>query len=145
MKKWLISGSIACTLFAFSLNTSFADTPSGSNIVKIAKTHHERYVYGRTDCSALTRSVYAKVGIHLPRTSRQQASVGVPIALNQLQAGDLVFFATGRKGVISHVGIYIGNGKMIDAEYSGVRQTGIFSGSTACYWKSKYITARRVL
>lgn len=145
MKKWLISCGIVCVLFTTSLNTGHANSVSGSRIVQLAMTHHERYMYGSTDCSALTRKVYGSVGIRLPRTSRQQARVGKPVRISNLRAGDLVFFATGRRGVISHVGIYTGNGRMIDAEYSGVRQTGIFTGSTSHYWKSKYITARRIL
>jgi len=60
-------------------------------------------------------------GIDLPRTSSQQATAGRPVAsLNDARPGDLVFFdySTGRAGV-DHVGVYIGNGKMIAAPQEG--------------------------
>ncbi|TGA96581.1 NlpC/P60 family protein [Sporolactobacillus shoreae] len=143
--RFLAVVGIAVALFASSLSQGQAHWISGSSIVSLALTHHERYIYGITDCSALTKKVYQRFGINLPRTSRQQATIGKPVSIKHLQKGDLVFFATGRKGVISHVGIYAGGGKMVDAEYNGIRQTGIFVGPTSHYWKSKYIKARRVL
>jgi hypothetical protein len=66
--------------------------------------------------------VYADLGITLPRTSEEQATVGAPVdSLADAQPGDLVFFA-GSDGTASspgHVGIYIGNGQMIDAPHTG--------------------------
>jgi cell wall-associated NlpC family hydrolase len=74
------------------------------------------------DCSGLVQYVYRQLGVQLPRTSQQQATVGVPVAsLADAQPGDLVFFP-GSDGTASdpgHVGIYIGNGEMVDAPYSG--------------------------
>lgn len=72
------------------------------------------------DCSGLTSWAYRQVGIDLPRTSGgQYSSAGRRIAKSELQPGDLVFYYSG----ISHVGIYIGNGKIVDAanRRSGVR------------------------
>jgi cell wall-associated NlpC family hydrolase len=85
------------------------------------------YVWGGTtpqgfDCSGFTQYVYGQLGIQLPRTSEMQASSGTPVSsLAAAQPGDLVFFA-GSDGTASspgHVGIYIGNGEMIDAPHSG--------------------------
>ena len=85
------------------------------------------YVWGGTtpqgfDCSGFTKYVYAQLGISLPRTSEQQAAVGTPVQnLAEAQPGDLVLFA-GSDGTPSspgHVGIYLGQGEMIDAPYSG--------------------------
>lgn len=74
------------------------------------------------DCSGLVQYVYRQVGIDLPRTSQEQATVGTPVpSLADAQPGDLVFFA-GSDGTTAHpghVGIYIGNGRMIDAPYAG--------------------------
>jgi cell wall-associated NlpC family hydrolase len=99
------------------------------------------YVYGATgpnayDCSGLTLAAYASVGIGLPRTSQQQWSVGTPVSA--LQPGDLVFFNPTSTGP-SHVGIYIGNGQMIDAPRTGayVRIDNIAGFGT-------YLGARRV-
>ena len=74
------------------------------------------------DCSGLVQYVYAQLGVSLPRTSEEQATAGTPVAsLADAQPGDLVFFA-GSDGTASspgHVGIYVGNGQMIDAPYTG--------------------------
>jgi cell wall-associated NlpC family hydrolase len=71
------------------------------------------------DCSGLTQAAYANAGVNLPRVAQDQynATMKVPQG-QQLQAGDLVFFGQNTSN-ISHVGIYIGNGKMIDAPNPG--------------------------
>lgn len=67
------------------------------------------------DCSGLVTHVYREaLGIALPRTSRQLASVGSPVAATDLRPGDLVFFNT-RGAANSHVGIYLGDGRFIHA------------------------------
>jgi peptidoglycan DL-endopeptidase CwlO len=85
------------------------------------------YLWGGTDpaqgldCSGFTQLVYKNVGIDLPRTSSQQATSGQAVAsLADARPGDLVFFdhSSGRAG-IDHVGVYIGNGKMIAAPQEG--------------------------
>lgn len=70
------------------------------------------------DCSGLTYMVYRQFGISLPRDAADQARGGRPVALQALRPGDLVFFAfSGSK--VDHVGIYAGNGMMIDAPETG--------------------------
>jgi peptidoglycan DL-endopeptidase CwlO len=85
------------------------------------------YLWGGTDpakgldCSGFTRLVYGNLGIDLPRTSSQQATAGTAVAsLADARPGDLVFFdhSPGRPG-IDHVGIYVGDGKMIAAPQEG--------------------------
>lgn len=74
------------------------------------------------DCSGLVQYVYRELRVDLPRTSQEQAMVGTPVAnLAGAQPGDLVFFAgaDGSAQHPGHVGIYIGNGEMVDAPYSG--------------------------
>lgn len=71
------------------------------------------------DCSGLVQYVFGQLGISLPRTSEQQATVGTPVAsLASAQPGDLVFFEPSPQGP-GHVGIYIGHGQMIDAPHTG--------------------------
>ncbi|MGC7098212.1 NlpC/P60 family protein [Amycolatopsis lurida] len=84
------------------------------------------YQWGATgpsefDCSGLTSWAYKQAGISLPRTSRQQYTAGKPVALNALQPGDLLFYddGTGDPGAIHHVGMFVGNGKMVDAPTEG--------------------------
>ncbi len=85
------------------------------------------YLWGGTDpakgldCSGFTKLVYGNLGIELPRTSSQQATAGTAVAsLADARPGDLVFFdhSSGRPG-IDHVGIYVGDGKMIAAPQAG--------------------------
>ena len=72
------------------------------------------------DCSGLVQWVYAEAGISLPRVAQDQFDAGphVPAGAT-LYPGDLVFFGSGSQAV-EHVGIYVGNGEMIDAPYTGV-------------------------
>jgi len=71
------------------------------------------------DCSGLTMTVYQLNGLNLPRHSRTQFDAGSPVSINHLQKGDLVFFALHGKRKVSHVGIYIGDGKFIHAPSHG--------------------------
>ena len=71
------------------------------------------------DCSGLTMTVYQLNGLNLPRHSKTQYDAGSPVSISQLQKGDLVFFAVSGKGKVSHVGIYIGDGKFIHAPSHG--------------------------
>ncbi|MGY1639869.1 transglycosylase SLT domain-containing protein [Geodermatophilus sp. SYSU D00703] len=84
------------------------------------------YLWGGTDpakgldCSGLVQRVYRDLGIDLPRTSSQQATAGTAVAsLDDARPGDLVFFDHSSRPGIDHVGIYIGNGKMIAAPQAG--------------------------
>jgi cell wall-associated NlpC family hydrolase len=88
------------------------------------------YVYGGDkpggfDCSGLLQFVWAKNGVHIPRTTYQQWSYGKEVGLHQLQPGDAVFFRgsdpmmQGGKVLPGHVAMYIGNGKVIQAPHTG--------------------------
>jgi cell wall-associated NlpC family hydrolase len=74
------------------------------------------YVWGATgpnafDCSGLVQAAYRSAGVALPRTTYAQIAAGQRVSRSQLRPGDLVFFYPG----VTHVGMYIGNGKMIHA------------------------------
>jgi cell wall-associated NlpC family hydrolase len=73
------------------------------------------------DCSGLTRYAYAQAGIVIPRQSRVQYAALPKVSSNDLQAGDLVFYAfdTGDPSTIHHVAMYLGGGRMIEAPESG--------------------------
>lgn len=77
------------------------------------------YVWGGTsltkgcDCSGYVMQIFKKYGYSLPRTSRQQATVGTKIKASEAKPGDLFFYA--KAGRINHVAIYIGNGQVINA------------------------------
>jgi cell wall-associated NlpC family hydrolase len=87
------------------------------------------YVWGATgpdsyDCSGLTQAAWNAAGISLPRTTYDQVNAGTTVSLANAQPGDLVFFYDD----VTHVGIYIGNGKMIHAPKPGayVREESIY-------------------
>lgn len=77
------------------------------------------YVWGGTsltsgaDCSGFVQSVYRNFGISLPRVAADQAQAGTRVSLEQLQTGDLIFYADG--GAIYHVVLYLGNGQVVHA------------------------------
>lgn len=94
------------------------------------------------DCSGFMQYIFRRsMGITLPRNSRQMATVGDAVSRINMQPGDLVFFNPSGGG-ISHVGMYIGNGRMIHAPRTGknIEITSIEQG----YWARAFVTARRV-
>jgi cell wall-associated NlpC family hydrolase len=73
---------------------------------------------GGFDCSGLTSYAWKQAGVSLPRTTREQYSQTRRIDKSDLRPGDLVFYAA--SGSISHVAIYVGNGRIIQAQKPGV-------------------------
>lgn len=98
---------------------------------------------GGFDCSGFTQYVFKGTGINLSRVSYEQAKQGVAVSRQNLEPGDLIFYSLAGDGRISHVGIYLGNGKMIHSPKTGdvVKITDI----TTSFWESRYITARRII
>ncbi|MFE7436868.1 NlpC/P60 family protein [Streptomyces tendae] len=101
-----------------SLSAS-AQAPNSRAAAAVAYAHQKLgspYVWGATgpnafDCSGLIQAAYRAAGISLPRTTYAQIDAGRRVPRSELLPGDLVFFYSG----ISHVGIYVGNGRMIHA------------------------------
>ncbi|WP_423802923.1 C40 family peptidase [Nicoliella spurrieriana] len=82
------------------------------------------YVYGAVgptsfDCSGFTQYIYQQAHVTLARTAQGQYNTTKPVLRSQLKKGDLVYFGDDVNS-ISHVGFYIGNGQMIDAQDNGV-------------------------
>ena len=125
--------------------TKTTSTTSNSNIVKNANKYlGARYQFGGSspsgfDCSGFVYYVFKQSGKFVSRTSaagfyNQSTKVSSP------KIGDLVFFSNTYKRGISHVGIYVGNGKMISASGSNVNITSIHTG----YWKSFFTGYGRI-
>jgi len=98
----------------------------------------DRYVLGANgpdawDCSSLVQHAYAAAGVSLPRTTYQQIHKGVEVPIDKVQPGDLVFYKD-----ISHVGMYAGGGKVIEAANP---TRGVVEGPMY----SKFVRARRIL
>lgn len=125
-------------------------------LLQIANRHiGVRYVLGGTspergfDCSGFVQYVYRKIGYSLPRTTRQQATVGKKVRRNNLQPGDLVFFTGSDKnsGTVGHVGIVTEinrNGQFYFIHVTtraGVRIDSI----EQTHWAVRYLSARRII
>ncbi|WP_432821745.1 C40 family peptidase [Trichloromonas sp.] len=95
------------------------------------------------DCSGLTMVTYRLNGLKLPRVSRDQFAAGRAVNKGELKKGDLVFFATGGGSRVSHVGLYIGNGRFIHAPSRGksVRVTSLDHS----YYQKTFVGARTYL
>jgi len=129
-----------CTI---SVGSAFAETPLSSAVnaglgspYKWSGTTTKGF-----DCSGYTSWVFKKFGIDLPHTSKGQATIGDSVDKDQLRPGDLVFFNTDGKG-ISHVGVYVGDGKFY---HSATDKGVIITKMSDSYYTKRYVTARRVL
>ncbi|HEA84221.1 MAG TPA: peptidoglycan endopeptidase, partial [Thermodesulfobacterium geofontis] len=99
---------------------------------------------GYLDCSMFVKLIYKNLGIELPRTSREQFLVGIPVKREELIPGDLVFFSRYRnKRRISHVGIYIGNNKFI--HFSSSRKGFAIDSLNKPYFNSRFVGAKRII
>lgn len=105
-----------------------------------------RYRFGGSsrsalDCSSFTQQVFREQSVKLPRTAREQFYVGNEVMRGDLKKGDLVFFQTYAR-FPSHVGIYLGNRKMIHA--SSREHRVVISSMDTPYYLSRYLGARRM-
>lgn len=113
---------------------------AGTAAHRIVQLAHEYlgtpYVWGGEspkgfDCSGFAQFLYSKVGVAIPRTTYTQWQTGRAVSQKNLRPGDLVFFkgSDSRGGLPGHVGIYIGDGMMIDAPHTGssVRVESVFN------------------
>ena len=125
-----------------------APLQNGGDLITRAETFKGvRYSWGSasrsgTDCSGFTTQVFRGEGVTLPRTSREQSTVGNKISRDKLAKGDLVFFHTGRGSRVTHVGIYMGGGKFIHASSGGgkVQVNNLSDG----YYSNRFVTGRRI-
>ena len=90
------------------------------------------------DCSGLTTYVFAQIGVSLPHFAAAQYGMGSPVAKEDLQPGDLVFFRS-----LGHMGMYIGGGSFIHAPRTG--DVVKISSLSESYYVENWVGARRVL
>ena len=94
------------------------------------------------DCSGFVRYVFAHaIGLNLPANSARQFLAGVKVKRGDMQPGDLVFFHTRGKKRISHVGIYLDNGRFIHSPSAG--KSVEVSSLDEAYWAKRFAGARR--
>ena len=105
-----------------------------------------RYRFGGSsrsgiDCSSFVQHVFRELEVALPRTAREQFEIGNEVAPGDLQKGDLIFFHT-YASYPSHVGIYLGNNKMIHASSRDRRV--VISPMNTSYYRAHFIGAKRI-
>jgi hypothetical protein len=147
----LVGDGIVGPITAKTLNAAYILKQHQKKVDSIIATAKQnlgiKYQWGGTtpqtgfDCSGYVSYVSDQNGISLPRISRDQYAVGTKVAFEDLQCGDLVFFSFVGNGIVSHVGIYLGDGQFINASLS----KGVTVYVMGPYWKSAYVGARRVL
>jgi len=126
--------------------------PSTKNLDKmVKKLQGKPYVWAEEgpnyfDCSGFTYYMYGSMGIEIPRVAREQAKNGKEIKMHELKYGDLIFFDTEakRRGRITHVGMYLGNGWFTHA--STTKYEIVYSNlNTSAYYKKRLRICRRYL
>lgn len=126
--------------------------PSTKSLDKmVKKLQGQPYVWAEEgphnfDCSGYTYYMYGSMGIEIPRVAREQAKKGKEIKMNELIYGDLIFFDTEarRRGRITHVGMYLGNGWFTHA--STTKYEIVYSNlNTSPYYKQRLRICRRYL
>ena len=129
-------------------NSTAAGSATGAQILAEAQKYlGTPYVSGGAspsgfDCSGFVYYVLKQLGYSPYRTPADQFKQGTSVSKENLQVGDIVFFANTYTSGISHVGIYAGNGQFIHSPNS--RSTVSYSDLTSGYWANHYYGARRV-
>ena len=100
-----------------------------------------RIVGGTFDCSALVQHCFRQAGVALPRVSRNQAKSGRDVLKRRLRRGDVLAFDTDADGVVNHVGLYVGGGRMI---HTNGPEKGINEAPLAGRWTKALVAARRL-
>jgi cell wall-associated NlpC family hydrolase len=132
-----ISEKLPTAKSAKASESSSSDTRS-SLVAYAMQFVGNRYVWGGTsltngvDCSGFTMQIYAKYGISLPHHAASQARYGKRISASEAQPGDLFFY--GDSSGINHVGIYIGNGQIVNAanSRSGIKVSNAYYSTPVC-------------
>ena len=131
-----------------SSQKTYQQNPKYQQIISTAKAQLGKpYHYGGTspktgfDCSGLINFSYKKAGLTVPRTTTQLYKASSPVKKRHLKRGDLVFFRINRRK-ISHVGLYLGNGKFVHAPSSGKRVN--IANMNDKYWRLRFSRGGRI-
>ena len=133
-----------------SVSVNVPATASNNTIVKSANGFlFSPYRLGGTsksgiDCSGLTYLSYLATGVKIPRSVELQFLAGTYIAnMDNLQIGDLIFFATSKRDKATHVGLYVGDNKMIHA--SSKFKKVLCVSINKSYYKKRFLGGKRII
>ena len=133
-----------------SLAQSAMDYNKENILLNAKKYLGGKYVWGGTqpkgfDCSGYTQYIYKKEGVSIPRTAYEQSKVGKEVSRFNLKKGDLLFFLTDKsRGIpVTHVGMYIGEGKFIHA--ASKRKGIIITSLEESRYASLFVKATRII
>ena len=141
----------ACAaLLAVRASVALADPPSpdpGSEVANLAQQYvGSRYAWGGAspagfDCTGFVMFVFRQFGVALPHNEAGQLAAGNRVDTDDLQAGDVLVFANTYRRGLSHVGIYVGDGRFVHAadERHGVLVSNLWDG----YWGPRLVGATR--
>jgi cell wall-associated NlpC family hydrolase len=132
-----------------TIDATITSTSKADSIISLGKRYlGTPYKFGAKvgqtrnfDCSTLTKYIFGKYGITLPRTAAQQSKMGSFVSKSNWKKGDLLFFSVPGRSGVGHVGVYVGNNKMLNTYGAG----GVKITTINSYWNSHYMTARRVI
>ena len=133
-------------------STSNNSSVKGAEVVSYAKQYlGYKYTYGGStpktgfDCSGFTSYVYKNFGYSLSRSSSGQANNGTKVSKDNLQVGDILIFKNQSLSRIGHVGIYVGDNKMIHASEPGVGVTITDLDAKGYNYNKRFVMARRII
>ncbi len=133
--------------YVHSKRVKLDDSDFRESVVSLAKKQvGKKYSWGGIgpnsfDCSGLSQYIYKSCGKSIPRVSGDQYSSASKVKKSSLEKGDLVFFSSSSSSSVAHVGVYIGNNKMVHAANSS---TGVITSSLSeSYYVKHYIGAGR--
>ncbi len=151
LRDWWLCGLVGALLVSSVLASEGSPSSSKTHpLVEAAKKYlGVRYRYGGSspsrgfDCSGFVHFLLSRHGVRAPHSAAALFQMGKPVPRSDLKPGDLVFFKnTARRRGVTHVGIYIGNGKFIHAS-SGRGHVTITSLSDP-YYAPRFVGARRL-
>ncbi len=142
--------ALLCVLALGATAPAFAaEEDPGVQIADLAEQYvGSRYVWGGTgptgfDCTGFVMFIYGQFGVSLPHNEAGQLNSGVRVSGDELQPGDVLVFANTYRAGLSHVGIYVGEGRFVHAvdESHGVMVSNLWDG----YWSPRFVGASRTL
>lgn len=145
----LLAACCACALAVSGASVAAAAPDPGSEVADLAQQYvGSPYRWGGTspagfDCTGFVMWVYGQFGVSMPHNEAGQLASGARVDANDLQPGDVLVFANTYRRGLSHVGIYLGDGRFVHAidEAHGVQVSALWDS----YWAARFVGASRAL